>query len=126
MRLALVLLLIGATRHYGWALWRDTLRGSASKMLGALAALCLIGLVVYLAQSRVILLPAAWYAFEELQTAICSAAYMVTPWTVPVGMSICSAKIDFDIAAVSVLLLALLLWHPVRSSYVQNKNEVRK
>ena len=126
MRLALVLLLIGATRHYGWALWPDTLRGSASKMLGALAALCLIGLVVYLAQSRVILLPAAWYAFEETQTAICSAAYMVKPWAVPVGASICSARLDFDIAAVSVLLLAFLLWQPVRFAYSHNKTEARK
>jgi len=126
VRLALGLILIGATRHYGWALWPDSLRGSASKMLGALAALCLIGIVVYLAQSRVVLLPAAWYAFEETQTAICSAAYMVKPWAVPVGTSICSARLDFDIAAVSVLLLALLLWHPVRLTYGQNKTEARK
>ena len=108
--LALAMLLIGASRFYAWELWPPELRGPASKMLGSMAALCLIGIVYSLKPSRLLAFVCAWYAFEELQTVICSMAYMVEPWAVPVGMSICSARIDFDIGAVGIMFVAFLLW----------------
>jgi hypothetical protein len=126
VRLAFGLLLIGAMRNYGWALWPDELRGSASKMLGAMATLCLIGIVVYLAQSKAVTLAGAYYAFEETQTAICSAAYMVKSWPVPAGTSICSARLDFDLGAVGVMLLAFIAWRLCTSDSVQEQQEAGK
>lgn len=125
-RLAFGLLLIAAARHYLWAAWPDALRGTASKMLGAMAALCLIGIVIHLAQSKAVTLAGAYYAFEETQTAICSAAYMVDPWPVAVGQSICSARLDFDLGALGVMLLAFALWRTVRVTYIQEAQGERK
>ena len=114
--LALAVLLIGASRFYAWELWPPELRGTASKMLGSMAALCLIGIVYSLKPSRLLAFVCAWYAFEELQTVICSVAYMVEPWTVPIGVSICSARIGFDLGAIGILAVAWLLFRVVNLS----------
>ena len=114
---------IGA-RNYLWTIFEPAVRGSISKALGAAALLSILWLLYRASPSR-----AMWYvflfgAFEELQTIICSVAYAIQPWVVPVGESICSARIDFDLATVGVMLLAFTLHRicqPVMSDSTKDK-----
>jgi hypothetical protein len=105
--LACELLLIVAMREHLWPHLPAHLQGMASKGLGAALVLVLL-LMVYrhAPKSRalvVVLLLAAWYS---TQTLICSAAYMVEPWTVPPGQGICSARIGFDLGALALVAVA--------------------
>jgi hypothetical protein len=129
LKLAVTLLLIGATRHYGWAFWPDDLRSYASKMLGALCALALVCIITYLKPSKPLFWVAAVYAWEELQTTLCSAWYMVAPWQVATGQAMCSAKLGFDLGAVGILAIAICVLKvsiPVNSYSMQNDQEPRK
>lgn len=109
-QLAVGLLLVGAGRNYGWLLADPEMRGVASKALGAIAALCLIAFIAYHFASKMVLLVAAFYGFEELQTAVCSVMYMIEPWHVEAGQSMCSARIGFDIGAVGIFVVGLLAY----------------
>lgn len=119
--LACELLLIVAAREYLWLVVPADLQGMASKGLGAalvLVALSIIhrlSLQVYGPSKLLgcVLLVAAWYS---LQTMICSAAYMIEPWEVLPGQGICSARLDFDLGALGLIIVA---WLAVRMSTVK-------
>jgi hypothetical protein len=106
---AVYALAIIGVRNYGWAIAEPAARGGVSKALGAAALLALLWLLYKASPSRAMWLVFLLGAFEELQTIICSVAYTVKPWAVPVGESICSARIDFDLGAIGVMLLAFTL-----------------
>jgi hypothetical protein len=106
----LYLLLAGGVRFYGYGFFEPEARGSASKALGGLFILAVLPLLYYVAPTIPTLLVLYWLAFESLQVFLCSAWYMVEPWEVPVGQSICSAKLGFDMGAVGILIVAMLLW----------------
>jgi hypothetical protein len=121
--LAVYVLAILAARNYGWLMADAAARGAVSKALGAVAILALLLLVYRLAPYKPLGLAVAYGAFEELQTVICSTAYAFNPWTVPEGQSICSARIDFDLGALGVMLLAAALHRisqPVNPDRSQN------
>lgn len=111
--IACELLLIVAAREHLWPALPAELQGMASKGLGAALVLVLLSMVHRLSlrlygPSKAlgcVLLVACWYS---LQTLICSAAYMVEPWQVGPGQGICSARLDFDLGAVGVMLCAWL------------------
>lgn len=107
--LATYVLAIIAARNYGWELVDVAMRGAISKALGAAAILALLLTVYRLAPSKPLALAVAYGAFEETQTVICATAYAFSPWTVAEGQSICSARIDFDLGALGVMLLAVVL-----------------
>ena len=107
---AAALLLIGTARHYGWALFPDGTKALASKGLGAVAALCLLALVVMAWRSRLVLLTAAWLAWEELQVVLCSFWFMVDPWLIKPEQPMCSARAGFDIGALGIMFVALLAY----------------
>lgn len=109
-KLALLLLAVGASRHYGWAIFPDEIRGVASKGLGAFAALWLLWIVVYLTRAAAVLAVVIWWSFEELQVVLCTAWYAVDPWPVEVGQAMCSAKAGFDLGAVGIMVVGVLLW----------------
>ena len=98
-----------AMRHYGWSWFDPSIRGSVSKALGAAFALALMIAYYRAKPSRPLFYVILYGCFEELQTIICSVAYIHAPWTVPVWQSICSARLDFDLGAIGVMLLALTL-----------------
>ena len=115
---AVVLLLVMGARHYLYDAWPPELRGLASKALGALALLSLVWLVVSLVpRSTAVTLVALWWSIEEVQVALCSFAYMVRPWPVPVGHSICSARLDLDLGAVGIVVIFWLALYVYRSLY---------
>lgn len=116
-QLAIALLLMGAARNYGWLLADPQVMGVASKAIGAIAAICFL-LIIWMNFPRNLLLTLviAWYAFEELQTAMCSVMYLIKPWPVEVGQSMCSARIGFDIGAVGVFVVGLLAFKLVHSN----------
>lgn len=115
---AVVLLLVMGARHYLYDAWPPELRGLASKALGALALLSMVWLVVSLApRSTPVTLVALWWSIEEVQVALCSFAYMVRPWPVPVGHSICSARLDLDLGAVGIVVIFWLAIYVYRILY---------
>lgn len=97
------LLLVGAVRHYGWALVPAEMAGVASKGLGAAAILALL---LMLRPRGLAAAVAAWFAVEELQVLLCSALWMRQPWPVNEGQAMCSAFVGFDIGAVSLAIVA--------------------
>lgn len=109
-QLAAALLLVGASRHYGWLLVDPQFRGVASKALGSIAALCLLGVILWHVASKITVPVIAWYGFEELQTAMCSVMYLAKPWPVEVGQSMCSARIGFDIGTVGIFVVGFLAY----------------
>ena len=115
---AVVLLLVMAARHYLYDLWPPELRGLASKALGALALLSLVWVVVALApRSTTVTAVALWWSVEEVQVALCSFAYMLRPWVVPTGQSICSARLDLDLGAIGIVVVFWLSLYVYRSLY---------
>lgn len=115
---AVVLLLVMACRHYLYDLWPAELRGLASKALGAIALLSLVWLCVALApRSHLITAVALWWSIEEVQVALCSFAYMVKPWPVAPGQSICSARLDLDLGAIGIVVVFWLALFVIRSIY---------
>lgn len=101
--LSSALLLIGAVRHYGWALVPADVAGVVSKGLGAAAILALLVLLMPRGMAAAV---AAWFAFEEMQVVICSAMWLIEPWPVNKGQAMCSSYIGFDIGAISLCIVA--------------------
>ena len=108
--LAVAMLAVGAARHYLWALVPAPMRGLASKCLGAVAILALLAVVVWLAGSLLVAAVAAWWAAEEAQVVLCTSWYAIEPWHVPEGAAMCSAKAGFDLGAVGIVAVSVLLW----------------
>lgn len=81
--------------------------GLASKALGAAAILYLLAVVWEHTRAGAAIF--LWWAWEELQVLTCTAWFMVEPWPVAQGQAICSAKLGFDLGAVGILILALVL-----------------
>lgn len=115
-QLAPILLLIGAARHYGWLMVDVQSYGVASKGLGALAAMALLWVLSRRVNGFVVLWVMLWYGFEELLTATCSFAYLIAPWPVEVGQSMCSARIGFDIGAIGIFVVGLIAYKLVNKN----------
>ena len=115
--LAACLLGICWVRHYAWGLFPPELRGLASKAGGGLALLGMITIVAALAPARPVFLVATWWAIEELLVVLCSITFAVRPWAVPVGQSICSARLDLDLGAIGLVALFWLCLYLHRSLY---------
>ncbi len=116
--LAAWLVAVVLLRDVGWVWVPAELQGMASKGLGALLVLFLLGVLWRLAErSRWLLAGVAYGAWSALQTLICSVAFMVQPWEVPPGVGICSARIDFDLGALGLMFAA---WFAVRASHVKS------
>lgn len=105
-------------REVAWSWFQAELQGMASKGLGALLVLVLLGAVWLLSLRSGWLMAAIGYgAWSALQTLLCACAYMVEPWTVPPGVGICSARIDFDLGALGLLAAA---WFALKASPVSS------
>lgn len=97
------LLLVAALRHYGYDLFPAGMRGMASKGLGAVLILALLWALYSKVGGKPMLWLALWLTWEELQVAMCSLAYIVSPpWSVPDGASICSALVGLDLGAFGI------------------------
>ena len=117
----LLLLAVGASRHYGWALGSDATAGLASKALGAAAILYLLAVVWEQTRAGAAIL--LWWAWEELQVLTCTAWYMADPWPVAQGQAICSAKAGFDLGAVGILIIALLAMRHMKTLQVSGNQK---
>jgi hypothetical protein len=109
--LAAALLLIGAWRHFGWALFDGSTRALVSKASGALAICCLLLILWRECGTKPVLPIMLWWAWEELQVMLCSTWFMFDPWPVEPGQAMCSAKLGFDIGALGILAVAILTFH---------------
>lgn len=112
------LLLIGAARHYLWPHFPIPMQGMASKGLGAMAILVLLAVVWFKSgRSKSLTAILLWWAWEETQVAMCSVAYMHSPWAVEPGQAICHALTGLDLGAFGILCVAVLAYRtaPVNS-----------
>ncbi len=121
---AVVLLMVGLARHFLWAYAPPGVAGVASKGLGAAAAFFLLLTVIIMWRSWFVAAAGGWYAFEELQTAVASAWYLIEPWPVPPGVPMLSAKAGWDIGAVTILVAALILVALNRAIWREQTNKV--
>jgi hypothetical protein len=113
-----LLLAVCAARHYGWKLSPGDWQADAWNILGAAAIVTLAWRLLAADQTRAGAWCFAALAVHELLVAGCSAAWLAWgPWTVPPGVSQCSAAIGFDadkLAAVVVMLALVRAVTPVR------------
>lgn len=120
--LPIILLLTGACRHYLWALWPAESRGDASKMLGGAAILVLLWIVGELRPDYWLLKVRNWWTAEESITAGCAGAYLIQPWHIPEGASMCSALVGFDLGSAGIAVVALLACLiPVRPNSIEKR-----
>jgi hypothetical protein len=108
--LPVAMLLIGALRHYGWALFEGSTRALVSKASGAAAICCLLLVVWHLQRSRPLGAVLLWWAWEECQVALCSTWFIFDPWPVAPGQAMCSARAGFDLGALGIFVVALLAY----------------
>ena len=108
MSLAPLLLAVGASRHYLWAQFPPAMQGGVSKALGAAATLILLGCVYRAQPSKPMAWVLLWWAWEEAQTLLCGAAWAAGPWPVAPGQGICSGRLDFDLGAIGILIVAAI------------------
>lgn len=108
--LAAEILLAVAGREYLWALAPVEHQGDVSKLLGACLVLVLLSAVYRLLRSRALIWVLAAAAWFQLQTVICVAAFIADPWPIPAGRGMCSARLDFDLGALGLMLLGWLAW----------------
>ena len=111
--LALYLLAVWFARHYGFLLFEHDMRAVVSKILGGLAVLAILPLLY---QPGPVAWVLAWLAFESSLVVLCPVAWMIWPWVVPEGWSMCSALIGFDVGAIGVVIAAVLLLKITRKS----------
>ena len=110
------LLALFAARHLGYYLFDGADRAHAWNISGAVLGLILAALAVMAVPTRVVVLICAWAAFEELQVILCSAAWIIRPWTVLPGRDQCSALVGVDLGALGLMAIMFLLFRlPVRS-----------
>lgn len=98
---AVLLLLV--LRHYGYYAAPQAVQAA---MYSALGALAVAALVLYTQLPNVL---KAWVMAEELQTAGCTAAWIVWPWPLGSG-ELCSDALGFKLGSIGLLWLALALW----------------
>ena len=119
--LAAGLMVLVMARDYAWTWVPPAVAGMASKGLGALLVLAVLPCVWWMAgllkwPRRWLAWPIGYGCWSALQTALCSAAWMVEPWPVVEGRGICAGRIDLDLAALGLLIAAAwaVLASPVR------------
>lgn len=122
------LLLVGAWRHYGWALFDGPTRALVSKASGA-AAICFLLWIVWKHAGTKWALPVfLWWAWEETQVVLCSVWFIHAPWPIEPGQAMCSAKAGFDIGALGIVFVAVLAFRLTLSGFtgIQNKERIGK
>lgn len=123
-QIAAEVLLAVAGREYLWALAPVQHRGDVSKLLGACLVLVLVSVIYRLAKPskllNAVLAAAVWF---QLQTVICVAAFIIDPWPIPEGCAMCSSRIDFDLGALGLMLIAWLAWVMTVRAYKANERD---
>lgn len=124
--LCAALLLMGATRHYGWAFFDGPERALVSKACGALAIIFLLVVVWRQAGTRWMLPILLWWAWEETQVALCSLWFIVEPWHVEPGQPMCSARLGFDLGALGIVCVAVFAFRLTLQGFTAIQSEQRQ
>lgn len=105
----LVLLLIGAQRHYLYEQFPAGWQDDVWNICGAVAVLALAWATVAAWPSRWAVLVAIWLSAEEALVAGCSAWWLVDPLIVAPGDEQCTARVGFKFGAVGIAAVAYLM-----------------
>lgn len=116
MKLAALLLLVWYAVHYGYQ-WAPAQQGAVFNVLRSAGSLVLLSIVFLALPSRVLAVPAAGLAAEELQVIGCGTWWLLDPWPVKPGDELCSAGLGFPLGAVGLAVLGVAAWH------LKNKGE---
>ena len=112
---AAALLLIGAQRHYAWALWDDSRwQSGVWNICAALAILSLLAMVPK--RGALAWAVAVWFAAEELLVVGCATAQLLNPLP-PDGTEQCTSHTGMKLGAFGLVVMAILAWRlrPVRT-----------
>jgi hypothetical protein len=118
---AAALILLGALRHYGWGWVSPDIQRFVWNISGSVVILLLLWTMAY--QSQPLRLVVLWWSFEELQVIACSLGRIFRPWFVNPGEAQCSALLGFNLGAIGLALVAILLvkgLHPRKSDSYGN------
>lgn len=105
----ILLLALGALRHYGYKPFPPAWQAWVWNMTGAMAILALMLLAAWRFRSRLMVLVAVWWAAEELFVIGCNGLWLYKPWIVEKGQDVCYPLMQFDFGKVGVLFVSLLL-----------------
>lgn len=108
LAVAVIVLALGAQRHFVYYGWDGEDRGLIAKACGGVAVLGLVWLVYSLKPSRLLLLVAAWLTVGEGMVIGCPLAYMVAPWEIPPGGDMCSARLTVHLVVFELVAAAWL------------------
>jgi hypothetical protein len=99
------LLFLGAFRHYGWPLLPPEIQRFAWNASGSIVILALLWSMAWPAARLLVI----WLTFEELQVIGCSLIRMLRPTDIGSGQAQCSALLGFNLGAVGLMLVAVVL-----------------
>jgi hypothetical protein len=118
MNRALLLLML-ASRHYGWALAAPEQQARVWNILGA-AVICAFILERIRRTTGVELFVLLWFLVEELMVIECSSLRMWLDWWTPPGQGMCSGLIRYDLGTIGLAIIGLLAALAVRTSRSSN------
>ena len=109
-RLAVVLLVLCAVLHYGWALFPPHLQAGVWNVLGSFVRVVLLGMVVWHVRSPFVLTLSGWWFIEEALVIGCNTAYMIDPWQREPGEAMCYSLLHFDLGKIGASVMAFLAY----------------
>ena len=101
---ALILLVLGASLHYGWALFHVEHQADVWNAMGAACRLLFVAVVVYVYRGWT-LYPGLWWMAEESLVIGCSTWHILAPWQRLQGEAQCNALLGYDIGKIGALAL---------------------
>ena len=118
LELVASMLLVGAWRHYGWALYEGPARALVYKASWSAATLFLLFLLWRQIGNKWMAPVMLWWAWEEMQCLLCTTWFIFDPWLLEPGQAMCSAKAGFDIGALGILVVAVLAFRLTLPNWV--------
>lgn len=113
------LLLLGLLRNYSWEWFKPEIQAQVWNAAGAIV----ISIFLLATVSRTTLPVVIWWIAEEAQTALCSVAWIYSPWEIKKGEAQCSALFGFDMSTAGLLVVSLILVCQYVRSYRSQKKE---
>lgn len=111
MRLPAYLLVLMVTRHNIWGLVAADEQARVWNMLGATSMIGLLAVVwarCFSAAPAAVTAVCAWWAYEEMLVAGCSAWHLADPWVLGPGQELCSSRLGFRLGMFSLVAIGFL------------------
>lgn len=109
MKLAAMILLGWWAAHYAYQWAHVEHQGTVFNIMRSAVSLMLLTMIAY--QSRVVALPAAGMAGEEIQVIGCGTWWLVSPWEIKPGDELCSSGLGIPLGSIGIMALGMVAAH---------------